>query len=65
MDGSCEHTYFTSFLVDNVRLNLETMMSQKAGAVSALTGGIAHLFRQNKVSIILNTSNKTYFVLEI
>lgn len=25
-------------------------MEQKSGAVKALTGGIAHLFKQNKVS---------------
>lgn len=36
--------------VDNVRLNLEQMMSAKSGAVKALTGGIAHLFKQNKVT---------------
>ncbi|KAI1308694.1 Dihydrolipoyl dehydrogenase, mitochondrial [Halotydeus destructor] len=35
--------------VDNVRLNLETLMGQKSGAVKALTGGIGHLFKQNKV----------------
>ena len=35
--------------VDNVRLNLDTFMNQKSGAVKALTGGIAHLFKQNKV----------------
>ncbi len=43
--------YFQS-LVDNVRLNLETLMGQKTGAVKALTGGIAHLFKQNKVTHI-------------
>ncbi|XP_003407258.1 dihydrolipoyl dehydrogenase, mitochondrial [Loxodonta africana] len=32
-----------------VRLNLEKMMEQKSTAVKALTGGIAHLFKQNKV----------------
>lgn len=30
-------------------MNLEKMMAQKSGAVKALTGGIAHLFKQNKV----------------
>jgi len=35
--------------VDNVRLNLGQMMSQKEKAVKGLTGGIAHLFKQNKV----------------
>uniref|UniRef100_A0A8C8MFL3 Dihydrolipoyl dehydrogenase n=1 Tax=Oncorhynchus tshawytscha TaxID=74940 RepID=A0A8C8MFL3_ONCTS len=33
-----------------ITLNLEKMMSQKSGAVKALTGGIAHLFKQNKVT---------------
>lgn len=32
-------------------MNLEKMMEQKSGAVKALTGGIAHLFKQNKVSL--------------
>ena len=32
-----------------VRLNLEKMMEQKSNAVKALTGGTAHLFKQNKV----------------
>ncbi|XP_031438353.1 dihydrolipoyl dehydrogenase, mitochondrial-like [Clupea harengus] len=36
--------------VTGVTLNLEKMMAQKSGAVSALTGGIAHLFKQNKVT---------------
>jgi len=36
--------------VDNVRLNLDQMMAAKSGAVKALTGGIAHLLKQNKVS---------------
>ncbi|KAG7254054.1 hypothetical protein CRUP_005077, partial [Coryphaenoides rupestris] len=35
--------------VSGISLNLEKMMSQKSGAVKALTGGIAHLFKQNKV----------------
>ncbi|XP_043944495.1 dihydrolipoyl dehydrogenase, mitochondrial [Protopterus annectens] len=33
-----------------LRLNLEKMMEQKSGAVKALTGGIVHLFKQNKVT---------------
>ena len=37
-------------IVDNIRLNLETMMGQKSGAVTALTSGIAGLFKANKVS---------------
>ncbi|CAL8110981.1 unnamed protein product [Orchesella dallaii] len=36
--------------VDNVTLDLETMMGAKSTAVKALTGGIAHLFKQNKVT---------------
>uniref|UniRef100_A0A6I8P4N7 dihydrolipoyl dehydrogenase n=1 Tax=Ornithorhynchus anatinus TaxID=9258 RepID=A0A6I8P4N7_ORNAN len=35
--------------ISGVQLNLEKMMEQKSGAVKALTGGIAHLFKQNKV----------------
>jgi len=35
---------------DGVRLNLEKMMEQKRGSVKALTGGIAHLFKKNKVT---------------
>lgn len=41
--------FFT--LVTGIRLNLEKMMEQKSSAVKALTGGIAHLFKQNKVSL--------------
>ncbi|VDD80770.1 unnamed protein product [Mesocestoides corti] len=33
----------------NVKLNLENMMAAKKKAVSALTGGIAHLFKANQV----------------
>lgn len=36
--------------VSNVTLNLDKMMSVKAGVVKALTGGIAMLFKKNKVS---------------
>lgn len=36
--------------VDNVGLDLQAMMGAKEGAVKALTGGIAHLFKQNKVT---------------
>ncbi|NXF18686.1 DLDH protein, partial [Rhodinocichla rosea] len=35
--------------ITGLRLNLEKMMEQKSSAVKALTGGIAHLFKQNKV----------------
>ena len=38
--------------VDNVRLNLDTLMAQKTATVAALTGGIVHLFKQNKVKKI-------------
>ncbi|KAL5014236.1 hypothetical protein ScPMuIL_008506 [Solemya velum] len=34
---------------DNVKLNLTKMMEQKSGAVKALTSGIGHLFKKNKV----------------
>uniref|UniRef100_A0A673UDH9 dihydrolipoyl dehydrogenase n=1 Tax=Suricata suricatta TaxID=37032 RepID=A0A673UDH9_SURSU len=37
--------------MSEVRLNLEKMMEQKNTAVKALTGGIAHLFKQNKGSV--------------
>lgn len=46
LDASC----FALILVTGLRLNLEKMMEQKSSAVKALTGGIAHLFKQNKVS---------------
>jgi dihydrolipoamide dehydrogenase len=36
--------------LDGVKLNLQKMMEQKENAVKALTGGIVHLFKQNKVS---------------
>ncbi|CAH1783523.1 unnamed protein product, partial [Owenia fusiformis] len=38
--------------VGAVKLNLPKMMEVKAGTVKALTGGIAHLFKQNKVTHI-------------
>ncbi|KAH0616503.1 hypothetical protein JD844_027650, partial [Phrynosoma platyrhinos] len=41
---------FASRGIERLRLNLEKMMEQKSGAVKALTGGIAHLFKQNKVT---------------
>ncbi|KAK6177135.1 hypothetical protein SNE40_015300 [Patella caerulea] len=34
----------------DLKLNLDTMMEQKRNAVKALTGGIAHLFKQNKIT---------------
>uniref|UniRef100_A0A8C9BER9 Dihydrolipoyl dehydrogenase n=1 Tax=Phocoena sinus TaxID=42100 RepID=A0A8C9BER9_PHOSS len=36
--------------MSEVRLNLEKMMEQKSNAVKALTGGIAHLFKQKKIA---------------
>ncbi|KZC08744.1 PREDICTED: dihydrolipoyl dehydrogenase, mitochondrial [Dufourea novaeangliae] len=35
--------------VENVKLNLEKLMEQKVNVVKALTGGIAGLFKKNKV----------------
>ncbi|XP_050296216.1 dihydrolipoyl dehydrogenase, mitochondrial [Anthonomus grandis grandis] len=37
---------------DNIRLNLDSLMKQKSTAVSALTGGIAQLFKKNKIDLI-------------
>lgn len=36
--------------VDNVQLNLPVFMAAKDKAVTALTGGIAHLFKNNKIT---------------
>lgn len=36
--------------VDNVRLNLDKLMKSKEKAVTALTGGIAMLFKNNKIT---------------
>lgn len=36
-------------IVQNVQLNLEKLMEQKRNVVSALTGGIAGLFKKNKI----------------
>uniref|UniRef100_U5EY83 Dihydrolipoyl dehydrogenase n=1 Tax=Corethrella appendiculata TaxID=1370023 RepID=U5EY83_9DIPT len=38
--------------VENVRLDLEALMGQKVNAVKSLTGGIAQLFKKNKVTHI-------------
>jgi len=35
--------------VEGLKLNLGKLMEQKSSAVKALTGGIVHLFKQNKV----------------
>ena len=48
---TCIYLYYLCFVVDNLRLNLDKFMEQKTGAVKALTGGIAHLFKQNKVMV--------------
>ena len=37
---------------DNVKLDLDKLMGQKTNAVKALTGGIAQLFKKNKVNLI-------------
>ncbi|GJQ71330.1 hypothetical protein Trydic_g11064 [Trypoxylus dichotomus] len=39
-------------LVDNVRLDLEALMKAKETAVKSLTGGIAQLFKKNKITLI-------------
>lgn len=39
-------------LAEGVRLNLDKLMTQKSKAVSALTGGIAQLFKKNKINLI-------------
>lgn len=39
--------------LNGVSLNLENMMAAKKKAVFSLTGGIAHLFKANKVSVDL------------
>ena len=41
------------FEMSEVHLNLEKMIKQKSTVVKALTGGIAHLFKQNKVSVLM------------
>lgn len=41
-------------------MNLDKMMEAKSTAVKALTGGIAHLFKQNKVTIKLSKSTVLY-----
>ena len=40
------------FLGENVSLNLPVFMKQKEDAVKGLTGGVAYLFKSNKVKII-------------
>ena len=45
------HLYSDGCAVDNLRLNLPKLMEQKVNSVKALTGGIAHLFKQNKVPL--------------
>lgn len=38
--------------VDNVRLDLEKLMGQKSNSVKSLTGGIAQLFKKNKITAL-------------
>lgn len=38
--------------VGNVELDLEKLMGEKTKAVKALTGGIAQLFKKNKVDVV-------------
>lgn len=40
------------FLASGLTLNLEKLMGQKSKAVTSLTGGIAQLFKKNKVTLI-------------
>lgn len=39
-------------MVDNVRIDLEKLMASKSSAVKSLTGGIAMLFKKNKITLI-------------
>lgn len=41
-----------SFSVSNVSLDLDKLMQTKVTAVKTLTGGIAQLFKKNKVTLI-------------
>nr|DBA31297.1 TPA: hypothetical protein GDO54_007170 [Pyxicephalus adspersus] len=51
LGGTCLNVgCIPSKVITGLRLNLEKMMEQKSGAVKSLTGGIAHLFKQNKVA---------------
>lgn len=43
------YKHYSFLQVDNVRLNLDKLMGAKDKAVTALTGGIAHLFKNNKI----------------
>uniref|UniRef100_A0A667I9X1 dihydrolipoyl dehydrogenase n=1 Tax=Lynx canadensis TaxID=61383 RepID=A0A667I9X1_LYNCA len=47
------------FEMSEVHLNLEKMIEQKSTVVKALTGGIAHLFKQNKNILITTGSEVT------
>jgi len=40
-------------VVEGLKLNLGKLMDQKLAAVKALTGGVVHLFRQNKVEQLI------------
>ncbi|CAB4033638.1 dihydrolipoyl dehydrogenase, mitochondrial-like [Paramuricea clavata] len=53
--------------VGELKLNLGQMMKQKETAVNSLTGGIAHLFKQNKITEIhghgkITSPNEVSFV---
>jgi pyruvate/2-oxoglutarate dehydrogenase complex dihydrolipoamide dehydrogenase (E3) component len=49
---SSSFPFSLSYLVGELKLNLGQMMKQKETAVNSLTGGIAHLFKQNKVCFV-------------
>lgn len=55
---ACMSNYFIIFIVDGVKLNLEKLMETKTNAVKALTGGIASLFKSNKVSTLVSSCLK-------
>uniref|UniRef100_A0A5F9D1H7 Dihydrolipoyl dehydrogenase n=1 Tax=Oryctolagus cuniculus TaxID=9986 RepID=A0A5F9D1H7_RABIT len=50
--------------MSEVRLNLEKMMEQKSTAVKALTGGIAHLFKQNKNQVTATKADGSTQVID-
>jgi dihydrolipoamide dehydrogenase len=45
------------YAVSEVKLNLPVMLKAKEQAVTGLTKGIEHLFRQNKVDYIKGTAS--------
>ena len=44
--------YSIIILVDNVKIDMDKFMAAKSTAVKALTGGIAQLFKKNKITLI-------------